>query len=191
VRDSFGALRASTPQLWARLPLKEKSRFLQHLRAYWDVHRHRCAPTEHRKFDALRASGVVSTIQGRLKSIVDRGDHLEVGVCLRDRPNPPSRFHPAWLLNCTGPNLSLRRAGSPLIRTLLQRGIIDPDCLDLGIEVAENYAVKGRDGAISTMIHYVGPMLRAQYWEATAVPELRSHVARLARYLSRAAVPLA
>jgi hypothetical protein len=29
-------------------------------------------------------------------------------------------------------------------------------------------------------LHYLGPMLRAQHWEATAVLELRSHVEKLA-----------
>jgi hypothetical protein len=29
----------------------------------------------------------------------------------------------------------------------------------------------------------VGPLLKADYWEATAVPELRAHAARLAEAL--------
>jgi uncharacterized NAD(P)/FAD-binding protein YdhS len=35
-------------------------------------------------------------------------------------------------------------------------------------------------------LYYIGPWLRARDWEATAVPELREHAARLARRLCTA-----
>ena len=40
-----------------------------------------------------------------------------------------------------------------------------------------------RDGEGVPGLHYVGPMLRARYWEAIAVPELRRHTQTLARHL--------
>ncbi|MBS0355165.1 MAG: hypothetical protein JSR83_14855, partial [Proteobacteria bacterium] len=41
----------------------------------------------------------------------------------------------------------------------------------------------GADGRKVPGVHYVGPMLRARYWEAIAVPELRRHTLALARHL--------
>ena len=35
-------------------------------------------------------------------------------------------------------------------------------------------------GVPSSIIYYVGPLLRARYWEATAVPELRVYAQRVA-----------
>jgi uncharacterized NAD(P)/FAD-binding protein YdhS len=32
-------------------------------------------------------------------------------------------------------------------------------------------------------LYYIGPMLKARYWEAIAVPELREHVYQLAKKL--------
>ena len=39
-------------------------------------------------------------------------------------------------------------------------------------------------GRAATNIFYVGPMLRASFWESTAVAELRVHAMRLAQHLS-------
>jgi uncharacterized NAD(P)/FAD-binding protein YdhS len=39
-------------------------------------------------------------------------------------------------------------------------------------------------GRASTNLFYVGPMLRADHWEATAAQELRGHAERLAGYLA-------
>jgi uncharacterized NAD(P)/FAD-binding protein YdhS len=57
------------------------------------------------------------------------------------------------------------------------------DLLGLGIEVSEDYAVIDTAGCPSRVLHYIGPLLKARDWEATAVPELRTHAARLARHL--------
>jgi len=45
-------------------------------------------------------------------------------------------------------------------------------------------ALLGSDGVSSNRLFYVGPLLRADYWEATAVGELRMHAERLARHLA-------
>jgi uncharacterized NAD(P)/FAD-binding protein YdhS len=55
--------------------------------------------------------------------------------------------------------------------------------LGLGIAVDETYAVIDNAGKALPVMSYVGPLLKARDWEATAVPELRRHAARLARYL--------
>ena len=38
-------------------------------------------------------------------------------------------------------------------------------------------------GSPSRVLSLVGPLLKAGFWEATAVPELRQHAARLAERL--------
>ena len=52
-----------------------------------------------------------------------------------------------------------------------------------GVAVDADGALFGRGGAASHWLHYVGPLLRARDWEATAVPELRVHARRLAERL--------
>ncbi len=65
----------------------------------------------------------------------------------------------------------------------LAGGWIRPDAHALGIDVAPDGRVISRDGMPVDRLHYLGPWLRARDWEATAVPELREHAARLARVL--------
>ncbi|WP_093559091.1 hypothetical protein [Pseudoduganella namucuonensis] len=58
--------------------------------------------------------------------------------------------------------------------------MIRSDRLGLGIDVAEDCAVLGADGSPSRSLFYIGPWLKANYWEATAVPDLRVFARRLA-----------
>ena len=61
----------------------------------------------------------------------------------------------------------------------------------LGIDVAADGRVISSAGSPVDSLYYLGPWLRPRDWEATAVPELREHAARLAaelgQKLSRAA----
>jgi len=43
------------------------------------------------------------------------------------------------------------------------------------------------EGWPATNLHYLGPMLRADHWEATAAQELARHASQLATYLSTSA----
>ena len=52
----------------------------------------------------------------------------------------------------------------------------------------EKYWLSVMFGAVRGLF-YVGPLLRATYWEATAEPELRGHVESTAAALERRAAP--
>ena len=60
---------------------------------------------------------------------------------------------------------------------------ISADPLGIGLNVADNYRVLDSRGAPWNGVFYVGPLLKAQHWEATAVPELRGHVSAAAAAL--------
>jgi uncharacterized NAD(P)/FAD-binding protein YdhS len=64
-RDVLDALRPHTQELWQRLPQAERRRFLRHVRAYWEVHRHRMAPEIAARMDDLRRSGRLEVRAGR------------------------------------------------------------------------------------------------------------------------------
>jgi len=54
-----------------------------------------------------------------------------------------------------------------------------------GINVGKDYAVVDRSGKSLRRLSYVGPMLKAQLWEATAVPDLRQHACALATQVAQ------
>jgi uncharacterized NAD(P)/FAD-binding protein YdhS len=88
------------------------------------------------------------------------------------------------VVNCTGPDYNVRRSQDPLMRSLLAQGLAVPDPHNLGIRTGSYGALLDAQGSASTNLFYVGPMLRADHWEATAAQELRGHAERLAGYLS-------
>ncbi len=87
------------------------------------------------------------------------------------------------VVNCTGPSSDVRRVGDALLDALLAAGRLVPDAHRLGVEVAEDGALLDASGTPSPVLFLVGPLLKARDWEATAVPELRVHAARLAERL--------
>ena len=86
----------------------------------------------------------------------------------------------ARVINCTGPESNTRTLRDPLIDDLRARGLVRPDPLGLGLDTANDAALLDASGHASRVLYLVGPLLKAKFWEATAVPELRVHAAKLA-----------
>ncbi|HUN74008.1 MAG TPA: FAD/NAD(P)-binding protein [Steroidobacteraceae bacterium] len=178
-REIVALVRNLTPRLWERMPLTERRRFLRHVRPLWDVHRHRLPEVtaaalrdlaRDRKL-AVRAGHILALARERAKVRVTwraRGDHAARAL-LVDR-----------VVNCTGPDYDPRRTRDPLLRSLLDEGVAVTDPLGLGLRTGPFGALLDARGRASPNLFYVGPMLRADHWEATAVAELRVHAERLA-----------
>ena len=78
------------------------------------------------------------------------------------------------VINCTGPQNTLLQLSDTLIDSMLQRGLARKLNHGAGFVVDENLNLNAAG------LHYVGPLLRANFWEATAVPELREHARTVA-----------
>jgi uncharacterized NAD(P)/FAD-binding protein YdhS len=182
-RDVVGSLRAHTARLWQQLDARGRGQFLRHGVPFWDTHRHRAAPA----IDRQVREGIV---RGQLRPLAGRLEQVEVtaggGVLARWRPRGSAASQDllvARVINCTGPSSNLKHVGDRLIRQLLDDGQLRPDAFGLGLRVDPGYRT-GEAGAPGPLLHYVGPLLKAQHWEATAVPELRQHALQLACLLA-------
>ncbi len=181
-RDVVGALRAHTPALWQSWSPDDRARFLRHVRPHWEVLRHRCAPEAFDAFTALVDAGRLQLMAARLHAVQPCADGLDLVLMPRaGRATLQRRVQ--VVINCTGPSSDLNRSGSPLIDDLLEQGLLLPDALGLGLAVDPGYRVMGRHGQAQPWLRYIGPLLKARDWEATAVPELRSHALRLSAAL--------
>lgn len=178
-RDLIAALRPHTPDLWSRLPEVERRRFLRHVQPFWDVHRHLAAPESHQRFLDGLASGSIRHVAGRIASIEVCGELLRVNVRLRAGRGSES-LEVGGIVNCTGPNPDLRKVSDSLIVRLREAGHVLPDPHGIGLSVDERLAVRDMQGGVLPWLSYIGPMLKARFWEATAVPELRQHARSLA-----------
>ena len=182
-RELMNVLRGHAPQLWQRMPVRERQRFLRHVRPYWDIHRHRLPRQTLAELEKLRDERKLSVHAGRIVSLERAGEQVRVTW----RPRGTSA-HATLLvdrvINCTGPNYDPRRSRNSLLLSLLAQGLAVPDSLGLGLRTAAFGALLDAQGRPANDLYYLGPMLRPEHWESTAVPELREHAAQLAQHLA-------
>lgn len=182
-REAVTFVRNMAPTIWQRLPERDRVRFLRHVRAHWDVHRHRLPPELIQKIDTLRHLQRLIIHAGHIEELIPRGDRIAVIWRLRGTQRMNAQQFDR-VINCTGPDYAIARSSEPLWRNLLQTGLCVADSLGLGLRTGPHGAVIDADGWPGPHLFYVGPMLRADHWEATAAHELRGHAERLAALLA-------
>lgn len=181
-REVVTQVRALAPTLWRALAERERRRFLRHVRVHWDVHRHRIAPTAWHLIESMRRTGALHLRAGHLVNMQLAGKRIRV----RWRARGEQNFRMLLVdrvVNCTGPDYDVRNTRDRLLHSLIARGMAVPDPLGLGLLTEDFGALKTANGQRG-QVYYVGPMLRADHWEATAVQELRVHAELLARHLA-------
>jgi uncharacterized NAD(P)/FAD-binding protein YdhS len=180
------ALRPFTQDIWQAMPVAERSRFLRHARAWWDVLRHRMAGAVADRLDAARQSGQLRILRGRTVGYrVDRSSDPPVTATIRARgADVLAELRVGRVINCTGVFADFARVPHPLVRQLLDDGVARPDPLRLGLDVTKNGALLNRQGAISRRIFAVGPPTKGAFWEITAVPDIRRQCEVLAWHLA-------
>jgi uncharacterized NAD(P)/FAD-binding protein YdhS len=177
-------LRPLTTDIWQTMSLADRTRFLRHLRPWWDTHRHRVSGPVAARITQARESGQLTIIAGRIRQYVTGADGLvEVSYLPRFKDTLAS-VHAARIINCSGPESDFGRIRDPLVRRLLDKGLVRPDPLSLGLDVTQNCALLDRDGAISRRLFAVGPVTKGTFWEMTAVPDIRQQAEFLAGQLA-------
>jgi uncharacterized NAD(P)/FAD-binding protein YdhS len=167
-REVMDGLRPITQRLWLALSDAERSRFLRHLRTFWDVHRHRMAPQVAETLDSMWETGQLRILAGRLLELREDGT-----VRFRPRGTHETReLRVDRAINCTGP-ASFRPSRDPLMASAAARGLLRFD--ERGLSATP-------DGACNEQqtIFAAGPLLRGALWESTAIPEIRTQAHALA-----------
>ncbi|MBO9096822.1 MULTISPECIES: FAD/NAD(P)-binding protein [unclassified Rhizobium] len=181
-RDVMDGLRSQTQSLWQRLDKDQRARFLRHALAWWNIHRHRIAPAVFSEFDGLVKDGTVTAHAGFLQAI----RQSEVGLDIHYRPRGRQEeacLRADWVVNCTG----MERAGvahSPLLREMLEKGMIAADELGLGIVVDRHSRVLDAGGRQQDGLFAIGALTAGQFWEITAVPDIRMQALDVARSIA-------
>lgn len=159
-RAAVDSVRSVTQDLWAGWPDPVKARFLRHARPWWDVHRHRIAPEAARLVQQEIADGRLRILAGRIAGYADGS------VAVARRGGGESRIEAALVVNCTGPVEGLANSRNALVKQMLADGLIAPGPMGLGVAA-------DRNGRIADDLWAVGPMLKGEAWEITAVPDIR------------------
>jgi uncharacterized NAD(P)/FAD-binding protein YdhS len=166
------------------LSISARRRFLEHARAWWDVHRHRMAPDVQSRINAAIASGLLTVMAAKL-CVIEAGEADALIRYRRRGANHIEAMQVDKIVDCRGIGATPLKVINPALRSLLAHGLARLDPLGIGIDVTSDCAVINRLGIASERLFAVGPLTRATFWEIVAVPDIRNQCLALATRLSR------
>ena len=173
------AIRPKIQEIWMGLSKPEKIQFMEHVKHFWNVTRHRASKEVHDAISCLIEKNILQVTAGRLISMTETGNDVE--IIFRDKKTLKNKIiRVNRVINCTGPETDITKVNDDLIKNLLKRGFITPDELKLGVNALPDGTIIQRDNSLSSFLFTLGTNLKGILWESTAVPELRSQTSQLA-----------
>lgn len=157
-RAVVDGLRPFTQSAWQKLTTPQQMLFFRRLASFWNVHRHRMAPQIAQQ---LAASGV--------RVLNRQGWKQQAQV-------------PAVVINCTGPELDVRKSAQPLLKQLVASKMVEPHATGVGIAVDPQARAWGE---AYPRLYAIGALMTGQLLESTAVPELRGQATQIAEALCK------
>jgi uncharacterized NAD(P)/FAD-binding protein YdhS len=188
-RSVIDAIRPFTQRLWQELPLAPRRRFLEHARAWWDVHRHRMAPEVEMRLAQALGAGRLALLAAKLIRVEPNAAGALVSY-RRRRKQEIETLQVGLIVDCTGIIKDPKSTGNPVISRLMEHGLARADALGISIDVADDCAVINRNGIASRRLFAVGPLTRAAFWEIVAIPDIRNQCAELAARLATICDPV-
>jgi uncharacterized NAD(P)/FAD-binding protein YdhS len=168
-RDLIDAFRPSSHSMWAALSLKDKRRFLRHLKPYWEVHRHRVPVQSLDTVRSLIAADRLNLKRARVVSVSKIENQYWLNS--KDRLGPFDA-----VFDCRGLWSNITNLKNPLLDSLVTAGIASYDELGLGLCCSSNGELRG-----AANIFTLGSLRRGELWETTAVREIRSQAEAIAQ----------
>ena len=125
----------------------------------------------------MRERGTLHPMAARIQSIERRGDAFRV---IARHANETLVRDVDWLINCTGPRGDVARIDDPLIRSLLEGGLVRPHETRIGLDATPDGRTIDAGGNVQDRLLVAGSFLRGVLYESVSVPELRVQVRALA-----------
>ncbi len=172
-------LRPLTQSTWQTWDIQEQNKFLRHLRPYWDVARHRLAPTLFQTLEDLKKAQKLIIKKGRISNISYDSINAQAIIELKNQ----SSVAADQIINCSG-SQNLSTKSSPLVRNLLESGYAQTDYWKMGIQTDKIGRIIGNPKTFKNL-YAVGPLRKGTLWENIAVPELRVETLTLAQTICK------
>jgi uncharacterized NAD(P)/FAD-binding protein YdhS len=173
-------MRRRTQEIWRQFTADEKRTFCRRHQSTWNVMRHRIPSQIHQLLATSLASGKLQIERGAITRLGHCDNAIEIDL---EHDSQTRTLVADLVINCTGPRERLADSPSLLLARLLERGLVSPDELEMGINASSHLAVIGADDVESNVLYVIGPILKGTLWETTAVPELRNQSLQLATSL--------
>lgn len=182
-RSVLDGMRPHAQAFWRSLSMEEQRRFIRHARAWYDVRRHRLAPSITATLARLKSEGRLQVIGGRVRSVTEVGNDAQV-VYRRRGESEERLLRVQRIIECIGFDLDPRTSRNPILVDLLEQGLAQPGPHGLGLEVSPTCALIDAEGLPASDLFAVGPLTRGQFWEAVGLPDIRQQGAKLALALA-------
>ncbi len=181
LKAPFDEVRDAAGWLWPNFTEIEKSRFLRHLKPWYDVNRYRMVPQTGDIVAAMQASGQLEFRVARLARLQAQGTRLEAHLAGRDGAVSAEAFD--IVINCTGPKTL---TDAPLVDALCDLGLVRRDRLSLGFEVDETCRLLDANGHAQDTLWAFGLLTRGRFGDMTAIPQIAFRIERSLPALLRA-----
>jgi uncharacterized NAD(P)/FAD-binding protein YdhS len=181
-RPVIDSIRPFNQAIWQNLGYLEQKRFLRHLRSFWDVHRHRCAPQILAVKEQLEAENRLICHRGQILDFRPVENHVEVTYRPR-RTQEKRTIVVRQVLSCTGPQPDYRKLDDPLVHHLLERDLLTPDPLRIGAYTDQEGRLLNHTGEPIHGLYTLGSPRMGSLYESIAVPELRGQARDLAKHI--------
>jgi uncharacterized NAD(P)/FAD-binding protein YdhS/predicted metal-dependent enzyme (double-stranded beta helix superfamily) len=172
-------VRPFTSAIWQTLNDLERQKFLSRLRPYWEVHRHRMPPEVNRRLNDWLLKGQLRLIAADVNLVTANHHAVEISLNRKLGSIRNERITADWVINCTGPQPSNSATANPVIASLIGTGIVRSDSLNLGLLTADDGRPLDSERRAVENLWILGTLRKPQYWESTAVPELREQAAQV------------
>jgi len=175
------SLRPHASQIWQSISWEEKQQFLKYLRHLWGSIRHRLPAKMHAFIGDMYTQNRLFTYKGRVVELIEFDGVVNVTL---NCEGVLKHLAVQRIINCTGPEGSLKLSANDLLKNLDKKGIICQDALNMGINAhAEDGRAITHGGQCRHNLFVIGTNLKGILWESTAVPELRVQAQKLAWHL--------
>jgi uncharacterized NAD(P)/FAD-binding protein YdhS len=182
-RAVVDGIRPLSQAIWQGWSLREKQRFLRHVKPFWETCRRRVPPEPYRVVRDMERQGRLRRRTGRVRTVapVEGGRfHIEV-----EHAGDVSHVEADWIVNCTGPRSDVTKIDDLLVTSLLRRGLMVPHSTGLGVQATPEGHVIGAGGVPNSNLFATGSLMRGVLYESVSVPELRGQIKALAHLLER------
>ncbi len=182
-QNVMDAMRPHTSRIWKQMSLKSKKLFLEKLRKYWEIHRHRMPLPSAIAIEQMQSTGQLKIVAGYYQSLQLNNEGIIFNYVSKGVKQKCS-LTVNRIINCTGPSSDYYKTGSVLFKNLLDKGWMKQDSLKLGIETGSNGEIIKNNGTVLQNTFAIGPLRKAAEWETIAVREIRTQAEGVAILLS-------
>jgi len=181
-RSVVDALRPFNQRIWQSWSVESRRQFLEHLRPWWNIHRHRLPPETFALMQAAVERGQVRLIAGKFLNVERSATGARATIRRRGVANTEA-IEAARIYDCGGVTVDVTGSTNPVIRAAIADGLARPDLQHIGLDVTDDCRVIDQAGRPSARLLAIGPLTRGKFWEIEAIPDIRVQAAQMAERL--------